>query len=247
MTELQLLRQSLAKRWPSAFSVPEVARRVGVTERTYRRWEAGEDRPRRRHLQTLGHELGFKPVDERPEALEAAAGLARLQPLMADRLTYTEGDATFQEVAVLVRNMNTGMWMPENLIESSTARAAAANPAGTYQGDLVREAATHLRTTAALAARPAPEERVGTLELALTFQPNSFTVVREQLRAIVVDGHPDVEANYLDQKAADRMTLQFTFLATTTEEADEVARAYARQVVAQFGRYGARELSVSVG
>ena len=246
MTQLQLLRQSLAKRWPSAFSVPEVARRVGVTERTYRRWEAGEDHPRRRHLQALGNELGFKPVDERPEALEAAAGLARLQPLMADRLMYTEGDATFQEVAVLVRNMNTGMWLPENVIESSVGRAEAANPAGTYQGDLLKEAATHLRTTAALAAHPEPENRIGTLELALTFQPNSFADVREQLRA-VVPGHPDVEATYLDQKAPDRMTLQFTFVATTNQEADEVARAYARQVVVQFGRYGARELSVSVG
>jgi hypothetical protein len=143
--------------------------------------------------------------------------------------------------------MNTGMWLPENVIETSVGRAEAANPAGAYQGDLVREAATHLRATAALAAHPAPEKRVGTLELALTFQPNSFTDVREQLRAIVVPSHPDVEATYLDQKAPDMMTLQFTFLATTTEEADEVARAYARQVVVQFGRYGARELSVSVG
>jgi hypothetical protein len=116
-------------------------------------------------------------------------------------------------------------------------RAEATNPDDTYQGALIREAGMHRHATAALAARPEPQKWVGTLELALTFQPNSFTLVREQLQAIVVPSHPDAEATYLDQKAPDGMTLQFAFEAASADEADEIARLYAVRVVSQFSRY----------
>jgi hypothetical protein len=164
---------------------------------------------------------------------------------MADRLTYMEGDPTFQEVAQLVRDMGNGMWRSENAVGASLMRAEAANPENTYQGALIREAGVYLRATAALAARPAGQKWVGTLELALTFQPNSFPVVREQLRTIVIPGHPDVEATYLDAKAPDRMTLQFAFEAASADEADEIARLYAGRVVSQFSRYGAELVPVS--
>ncbi len=247
MTRLQDLRQSLAGRFPAAFSVPEVARRIGVSERTYRRWEAGEDWPRRRHLQALEHQLGFKVVEESPEGLEAAAGLAWLQPLMADFATYNTSDPTFQEVAILVREANVGNWRPASAVEASLKRADEANPLDTEHGRLIQEAARLLRTTVALVAGRASRTWVRTVELGLTLQPNSLPDFQDQLRAISVPGHPDVEVHNLDQRAPDRMTLQFDFQAASADEADEIARLYVDRLVAQLDCYGPRVLTVSAG
>jgi transcriptional regulator with XRE-family HTH domain len=56
------IRQGLAQRYPRAFSVAELARRIGVAERTLRHWERGTMRPTRRHAQALARELGV-PVE----------------------------------------------------------------------------------------------------------------------------------------------------------------------------------------
>ncbi len=245
MTQLHDLRKSLAERWPAAFSAAEVARRIGVSERTIRRWEAGEDWPRRRHLQALGNELGFRVVDERPEAIEAAAGLARLQPVMAERGTYMASDQTFRDVAIIVRDTTVAMWRPAPVIEASLRSAEAANPAGTYAGDLIREAAMFLRATTSLAAQRTSERWFGTLELAIMYQPNSVKDVQNQLRVIAIPNHPDVEVRFLNQRTPDSMTLGFDFQAASADEADEIARLYADRVVVQFERYRAKILSVS--
>lgn len=146
MTRLRTLRQWMARRWPSAFAVPEVARRLGVTERTYRRWEAGEDRPRARHLQALNRELGLNPVSDTTESIEIAAGLSWLQPQMAEVGTYYAGDDTFRQVAIMVRNASAGESIPPaSGTELWLRRAEQANPPDTQHGRLIQEACTLLR------------------------------------------------------------------------------------------------------
>lgn len=136
----------MARRWPSAFAVPELARRLGVTERTYRRWEAGEDQPRMRHLQALNRELGLSPLSDTAESIEIAAGLSWLQPLMAEVGTYYAADETFRQVAIMVRNASAGQPIPPaSGTEVWLRRAEQANPPGTDSGQLIQEACVLLR------------------------------------------------------------------------------------------------------
>lgn len=59
---------------PAAFSVEAVARRLGVSWNTVRRWESGEMRPRKRHARALARALGVSVdelgLEEGPEAAE---------------------------------------------------------------------------------------------------------------------------------------------------------------------------------
>jgi transcriptional regulator with XRE-family HTH domain len=136
----------MAQRWPSAFAVPEVARRIGVTERTYRRWEAGEDRPRSRHLRALNRELGLNPISDSGESIEIAAGLSWLQPQMAEVGTYYAADETFRQVAIMVRNASAGQAIPPaSGTEVWLRRAEQANPLDTEHGRLIQEACVLLR------------------------------------------------------------------------------------------------------
>lgn len=75
MVTFSELRPRLAKRWP-AFKVAEVARRVGVTERTYRRWERGDMSPSRRHARALAREV--RDLAKEKQALDALDALDRL-------------------------------------------------------------------------------------------------------------------------------------------------------------------------
>ncbi len=141
MTRIHDLRQSLARRFPRAFSQQELARRLGVTDRTYRRWETGEDRPSQRHLQMLARELaiGFKELD-------TAVRLERLQPLMDAPATYHTGDEAFHQVAVMVRAARSGQPLPNRLVVEKWLTAAEAGAtAETFHGYLVREGAVVLR------------------------------------------------------------------------------------------------------
>lgn len=54
------IRLQRAKEVPGAFTMEEVARRAGVALNTLRRWEAGEARPRLRHVKALARALGVK-------------------------------------------------------------------------------------------------------------------------------------------------------------------------------------------
>ena len=58
--EWRLLR---AKDVPAAFTAAELARRMRVTERTYRDWEAGAHRPTRRKRAALARHLGVTVAD----------------------------------------------------------------------------------------------------------------------------------------------------------------------------------------
>ena len=52
------LRLERARQFPAAFSIAEMARRLGVAERTIRYWESGESLPTKRHAQRLARDFG---------------------------------------------------------------------------------------------------------------------------------------------------------------------------------------------
>ncbi len=56
-------RLKRAETVPAAFSVAEVARRLRVSERTYRDWEAGRHRPSRRSRVAIARDLGVTVAD----------------------------------------------------------------------------------------------------------------------------------------------------------------------------------------
>ncbi len=153
MTRIHSLRLSLAQRFPRAFSQQELARRLGVTDRTFRRWESGEDRPSQRHLQMLSRELaiGFKELD-------TAIRLERLQPLMAAPATYNTGDEAFQQVAVMVRAASSDQPLPNpKVVERWLHAALAGASTESYHRYLMREAAVALRNRLAEVEATAPE------------------------------------------------------------------------------------------
>jgi transcriptional regulator with XRE-family HTH domain len=52
------IRESRAKIVPAAFTLTAVAKRVGVSDTAFRRWEQGVSRPTFRHARRLAKELG---------------------------------------------------------------------------------------------------------------------------------------------------------------------------------------------
>lgn len=63
MNRIRELREKLAAVAPAAYSVPALARRLGVTEGAVRRWESGQRIPRQRHARALARDLGVKVED----------------------------------------------------------------------------------------------------------------------------------------------------------------------------------------
>jgi transcriptional regulator with XRE-family HTH domain len=57
------LREERAKLLPALFTLTAVARRMGVAESTFRAWEQGTSRPRKRHARALAKEFGVTEAD----------------------------------------------------------------------------------------------------------------------------------------------------------------------------------------
>ncbi len=70
-TRIRELRLKRAELVPTAFTVTALARRLGVSEVSFRSWERGANRPTHRHARALARELGVT-VDE----LELNEGVA---------------------------------------------------------------------------------------------------------------------------------------------------------------------------
>jgi transcriptional regulator with XRE-family HTH domain len=79
------LRLERARQFPSAFTIAEVAQRIGIAERTLRYWETGETQPTKRHAQRLAKEFGVTVADlgldqaETIEDVRARRRAARLE------------------------------------------------------------------------------------------------------------------------------------------------------------------------
>lgn len=52
------LREERVHLFPALFTQEALARRLGVSTRQLQRWEAGDQRPHRRHAAALARELG---------------------------------------------------------------------------------------------------------------------------------------------------------------------------------------------
>jgi transcriptional regulator with XRE-family HTH domain len=63
VNRIRALREERAKLLPALFTLTAVARRMGVAESTFRAWEQGSSRPRKRHARALARELGVEVAD----------------------------------------------------------------------------------------------------------------------------------------------------------------------------------------
>jgi ADP-ribose pyrophosphatase YjhB (NUDIX family)/DNA-binding XRE family transcriptional regulator len=80
VNRIRQIRLALLEKYPYAFTMEEVARRVGVATATYRTWEQGRFRPRRRAAERLARDLGVSVEElqlETPAEHRAADEKAR--------------------------------------------------------------------------------------------------------------------------------------------------------------------------
>jgi transcriptional regulator with XRE-family HTH domain len=99
----RIARRIQSEREKLSLSHLELAAKVGTTDRTVRRWEAGETEPQPRHLRALADTFGLEVADIRPnlEAEENAvrgqldrieAKLDRLLAALAEPVRPSEAD-----------------------------------------------------------------------------------------------------------------------------------------------------------
>ncbi len=167
---------------------------------------------------------------------------------------WDAGNHEYQQVVHLLRAAASG----ESLVAAGVDRwlrlAEASNQADTNSGRLVREAGRLLRarlsedagTAEAVSDQPLRRRSLCTVEFAFTFPPNNRNLVIEQIRAVRVPDHPDVEGFGFDHAPGkfDTYRLQFDFEAASAAEADEIGEAYVNSVLAQLSSYGPRVVTL---
>jgi excisionase family DNA binding protein len=125
--------------FPHWLTLEDAAGYLKISKPTLYRW-ISEQRLRAYSLPT-GRGLRLKGEDLDELLAQPRLSLSQLQPRMAEFGMFNDGNAEFQEIAVMVRNASTEQaeW-PRQVVERSLAKAEASNPAHTYRGRLIRQA-----------------------------------------------------------------------------------------------------------